>query len=253
MSLKLALVCPDTHWPNAHVRAYDLMIKVAKELVPDEIVILGDYADFYSVMSHQKDPTVFNMLKDEISEVNSRLDDLDSLFPKASKVFLEGNHEYRLERYLFDKAPALFGITETKTLLNLNRRPKWKFVPYGPNQQHRVLHSHLIARHEPLGPNAKASVTKAMCSIVHGHTHQGVSAYAISLRGEQFVSFSPGWLGDIRKDKIFSYTKSTAQWNLGFSLVYVDPKTRLFYFQNINIVENAKKLTCVVGGKVFNG
>jgi UDP-2,3-diacylglucosamine pyrophosphatase LpxH len=251
MSLGLALIIPDCHFPFANIKAYDLMIRAALEMPIDEIVILGDYADFYSVTSHRKDPSVFNMLKDEVNTVNDRLDDLDFLFPKANKVFIEGNHEYRLERYLLDHAPALFGVTETKTLLNINRRPRWKFVPYGPNQMHSVLHSYLIARHEPLGPNARSSVGRAMCNIVHGHTHRAEMAYAIGLKGEQYVCYSPGWLGDVRQDKIFGYTVNKAQWTTGFGLVHVDTKTRLFYSQNINIVEYKKKLSCVINGQVF--
>lgn len=247
MDLKLALIIPDCHIPFEDKKAYDLMVKVAIELQPDEIVILGDYADFYSVMSHQKDPTVFSMLKEEIEAVNDRLDDLDFLFPKANKVFIEGNHEYRLERYLLSAAPALFGVTETKTLLNLNRRPRWKFREYGPNQSHQVLSSYLTARHEPLASSAKATASKALCSLVYGHIHRIEESHLVGLHGDNHVCFSVGWLGDKRKDKVFGYTKGHAQWQLGFGLAYVDPKSRLFFHQKIHIID----YKCVVNGVMY--
>lgn len=130
--MKLALVIPDTHRPYHDKKAYNLMMAVAADLKPQEIVILGDYADFYCVSSHSKDPRVLSILTDEVQDVLDGLDELDKAFPGANKVFIEGNHEYRLERYLTDKAPALFGVTDTEHLLKLNQRPNWKFRPYGP-------------------------------------------------------------------------------------------------------------------------
>jgi predicted MPP superfamily phosphohydrolase len=165
--LKRALIIPDTHLPYHDKRAYKLMIKVAKELDPHEIVILGDYADFYSVSSHGKDPTILGLLIDEVESVNKHLDELDDLFPRAKKVYICGNHEHRLERYLCDKAPALFGITSIEHLFKLNLRPNWKFVPYGPRQNHKVLGSYLNARHEPLSSSAKATAAKALYSLLY--------------------------------------------------------------------------------------
>lgn len=245
------LIIPDTHRPYHHQKAYRLMLEVAAFIAPKEIIILGDYADFYCVSSHAKHPTVASLLLNEVEDVILGLDEIDRAFPEANKVFLEGNHEYRLERYLVDKAPALFGITSVKHLFQFDRRPKWTFVKYGPSQMHRVLNSHLWARHEPLGPTAKASAGKAMCSFVHGHTHRIESAYSIGLKGDQHICFSPGWLGDQRKDEIFGYTKHHQQWSMGFSVVYVNQKTGEFYPQVYQIIDGEKYLSCSVNGRLF--
>lgn len=248
MKLKVGLLIPDTHRPYHDRLAYKLMIKVAKDISPDEIVILGDYADFYSVMSHQKDPRVMNMLIDEVEDVNAGLDELDDLFPRAKKIFIEGNHCYRLERYLSDRAPALFGITSTEHLLNINRRSNWKFVGYGPNQRHKVLNSYLTARHEPLASSAKATASKALCSLVYGHIHRIEESHLVGLDGSNHVCFSVGWLGDKKQDKIFSYVKGHHQWQLGFGIVYVDEKTGYFYHTKVHIMDD---YSCVVNGKKY--
>lgn len=227
------------------------MLMVAKDIDPEMVIILGDYADFYAVSSHGKDPRIPNLLMDEVVDVLSGLQELDDLFPSAQKVFLQGNHCWRLERYLCNQAPALFGITDTKILLDFDRRPKWHFVNYGPNQMYQIFNSALWARHEPLGPTAKASAGKAMCSFVHGHTHRIEAAYSVGLRGDQHICYSPGWLGDKRKDIIFGYVKQHHQWNLGFSIVYVDKKTGLFFPSIINIIEDGNKVSCSVNGKLY--
>lgn len=248
MSLKLALIIPDCHIPYEHKKAYNLMLKIALQVKPDEIVILGDYADFYAVSSHSKDPRVANLLLDEISMVNQRLDELDKFFPEANKVYLEGNHEFRLERYLIDRAPALFGVTETRFLFDFDKRPNWRFIPYTPNQKHSVLESYLYAKHTPLSNSAKATVTKALCSLVYGHIHSMEENHIVGMNGDNHVAFSVGWLGDKSKDLVFNYVKNHHQWQLGFGLVYVDQKTRCFYHQKIHMIEHKNKISCVVNG-----
>jgi len=251
MSIELCLVVPDVHKPFHHVKAYNLMLEVASFIQPKHILILGDYADFYSVSSHSRDPRVFSMLEDELIDVLSGLDELDQLFPSAKKTFLQGNHEYRLERYLMDKAPALFGITSTEHLMDFDKRPNWKFVHYGPNQRVAVAGSKLYARHEPLAPTAKGTSTKALCSLVYGHIHRIEESHIVGLDGTNHVAFSVGWLGDKRKESIFGYVKGHHQWQLGFGLVYVDPSNGLFYHKKVHILEVDGKLSCVVNGKVF--
>jgi predicted MPP superfamily phosphohydrolase len=251
MGLENVLIIPDTHRGHHHVKAYNLMIEAASFIGVEHIYLLGDYADFFSVSSHERDPRLPQLLSDEVVDVMAGLQELDDVFPSAKKVFIEGNHEYRLERYLRDRAPALFGVTSTEHLLEINKRPNWKFVSYGPNQIVQVANSFLYARHEPIGPNAKTTATKAMCSIVHGHTHRIESAYSIGLKGDQHICYSPGWLGDKRKDMIYGYVKNHHQWTMGFSIVSVETDTGLFYPQIIQIIEDGKKVSCAVNGKVF--
>lgn len=250
MGLSCALIIPDTHRPFHDKRAYNLMLKVAKDLKPSEIVILGDYCDAYSLSSHSKDPRVFTMITDEVEDTLAGLDELDREFPSAQKVFIQGNHEWRLERYLCNQAPALFGVTDTRFLLKLNQRPKWTFIPYGPNQIHRVLGSKLLARHEPIGRTSEMTARKAMASMVFGHIHRIQMNYSVGIEGKQHVAYCPGWLGDKRKDLIFGYVKTHHDWQLGFSLVFVDDKTKFFYHCIIPILSN---YTCVFQGKQYKG
>lgn len=249
--LKSALIIPDCHIPYEDKRAYALMLRAAKDIDPDEIVILGDFADFYSVSSHAKDPRVTDLLVDEVAAVIQKLDELDKLFPRAKKVYLEGNHENRLERYLVDRAPALFGCTQVSYLFDINKRPNWTFIPYTPKQKHLVLGSHLYAKHTPLSNSAKATVTKALCSLVYGHIHSMEENHIVGMDGTNHVAFSVGWLGDKNKDLVFNYVKNHHQWQLGFGIVYVNPANRYFYHQKVHILESNGKYSCVANGKLY--
>lgn len=251
MAIKTALLIPDTHRPYHDRRAYNLMIKVAKEISLSEIVLLGDYADIYALNAHGgKNPTLPTTLIDEIEDVNKGLDELDTLFPKVKKVFIQGNHEFRFERYLLNNCPELFGITEFKNLIKIDMRKNWSYIHYGPNQSYKILNSKLTARHEPLASSAKATASKALCSLVYGHIHRIEESHLVGLDGTNHVCFSVGWLGDKRNDTIFGYVKGHHQWQLGFGLVYTNEDTGYFYHQKIHILDD---YTCVVNGKLFKG
>jgi len=248
--LQLALLIPDTHRGWHDKRAYSLMIKVAKDLNPDGIYLLGDYADMYDINGHgPKDPRIAQTLQDEVNDVNSGLDELDKLFPYAKKYYIQGNHEFRLERYIQNRCPEIFGFVSCQDLFKIRERKNWTWVPYGPSQKTRILGSKLWAKHEPLASSAKATASKALCSLVYGHIHRIEQSHITGMEGEEHVCFSVGWLGQKKADEVFGYVKSHHQWQLGFGLVWVDPKTKNFYHQIVHILDN---YTCVVNGKLYS-
>lgn len=245
--MKTALIIPDTHIPFEDQRAYALMLKVGKYVRPDEVVILGDYLDFYSVMSHPKDVTLSKLtLQREVECGQKRLREIAKTFPKATKVYIEGNHEYRLARYLRDRAPDLFGLIDLPDILGL-KPLKFKWIPYGPEQKYKVLNSKLYARHEPIGPNARTTATRSMCSLIYGHIHSIEESQVVALDGSNYRAISVGWLGDQRQ-AAFNYVHNHAQWAKGFGIVKVLPNGNWFN-TTVHIIDNK----CVYGGKLFKG
>lgn len=262
MGLPCAILWPDTHFPFEHKRAVNLVLKVCSDLGSDlkEFYFLGDLADFYYVSSHgKKHPAMKGHLKTECDAVNTFLDYLDEKFPSQTKFYIEGNHEYRLERFVTEEAPALYGMIDWQTEFGLKSsphrqaRPGWKVIPYKPRQKIKVMGSSLWARHEPRGASPQASAKNSMRNLVYGHIHRIEESHTVALDDDNYVNFSCGWLGDKKHDYVFGYVKGNHQWQLGFGLVYVDPKTKLFYHQKIHILEIKGKLSCVVNGKRYEG
>lgn len=246
MAIRRALILPDTHRPFHSVKAYNLMLEVASFIGIHEIVLLGDYADFYSVSRHLKDPRLPHMLEKEVLSVNEGLDQLDRLWPRVKKVYLEGNHEKRLETYLFDKAPALFGLTDPRDLFRLKLRSHWSYLPFGRYQSYKVLGSALHARHRPLASNPKSGLQRAGQSYCYGDIHKIEEANFVGLGGQNLVAFCPGWLGETRH-RVFDYMLSPAQWQHGFAIVSVDGSSKSFHHETIQIKSNQ----CITHGKVF--
>jgi len=246
--IKRALVIPDCHIPYEDKRAYDLMLEVAVDIDPDEIVILGDYADFYAVNGHGKDADLAGMLlQDEIYEVILRLRQLCKMFPRAKKVYIEGNHEYRLERYIAKRCADLYGLVTLEAILEL-KLLGFQYVPYGPMQKYSILDSPLVARHEPLAGGkhvAQNTVEKAMSSVIFGHTHRIQEAQVVTMNGENLRGISSGWLGD-SSSKVFDYVKGHHQWAHAFSVVHVlDNGT--WFNSLIHIID----YTCYYNGYIY--
>lgn len=245
-----ALIIPDCHIPFEDKRAYNLMLKVCRDLKITEVVLLGDYADFYDISRHGKTPGVEAIFYEEVEAVNERLDELDREFPKAKKVYIEGNHEYRLARYLTSHAEALEGVVNVPALLKLKYRKNWKWVPYRPNQLYRIGGSDLYARHEPLSGSTHAahgSVVKAGCSLVFGHIHRIQESQVVMADGAIHRGMSVGWLGDA-DHPVMSYVPSFHQWSHGFGIATILSNGNFFH-NTVHIID----YRCVVNGKLYQG
>lgn len=131
------LLIPDCHVPYQDKRAYALMLRAARSAGIKNVAILGDYLDFYAVSSHSKDPRKVD-LGWEVEQGCVALDGLDAQF-KGEKIYISGNHEDRLARYLMDKAPELFETVKVEKLLGLKDRG-WRYVPYKQHAKIGKLH-----------------------------------------------------------------------------------------------------------------
>ena len=232
-------------------------MKIAKKLPRlDELVVLGDYADFYGFQMHgPRHPDIVPSAKEEIDDVNVGLDEFDSAFHGVKKVFLEGNHEFRLERFLIQNAMPLYGIYSVSGLFKMHERKHWTWIPYHADQRHQVLGSHLWARHEPFAPNPRLSVQRALVSHIYGHVHRAEEAYLVGLDQKPKVAICPGWLGDKRMD-VFRYLKQTPNWSLGFSIIHYDPSSGWFHHEPIRIHETDIKkgdVQAVWNGELIRG
>lgn len=213
------LVLPDIHFPYHDKKAWALTRRVIAKCKPDRVIQIGDGADFYSVSSFPKDPSRKAKLKDEIDAVNAEYDLLDH----DNVVLLGGNHEYRLQRYLQDKAPALFGMVECSKLLRVQERG-WRWVPY---MQHLIVGKVLFCH--DLGHSGKNAALNTLGSaghcVVFGHTHRGGVHYGGTVGGDSHFALNVGWLGDSAQVD-YMHKAKTRDWQLGFGWINMDSKGR---------------------------
>lgn len=239
------LIVPDVHAPYHNKRAVRLMLRVAKDLKPHTIVILGDLADCYSISDYDKDPARANQFEWEIDECNALLDDIDSL-GASRKVFIEGNHEDRLPR-LLKKHSSLYGVVNIPKLLKLKER-KWSWTNYKDHIAIGKIHY----THDA-GGSARNHKFKALDlyqhSVVTGHDHRMIYVVEGNAVGNNSkLSCGFGWLGDTEQVDYTNLAKARHDWALGFGVGYFDPATGFTYLTPVPILSD---YSCVFNGKLY--
>lgn len=241
--LKRVLFIPDCHHPYEDKKAWTLMLKAARSFRPDTIVILGDFADFYSVSSFEKSPKRVQDLKYEVDYVKEKLTELD-LLGAEQKIYISGNHEDRLERYLITKAPALFETVTIPETLDLRIRG-WHYVPY--KRSFRLGKLHLTHDSGTAGQNAhRQSMAAFQASTIIGHTHRMEMTYLGNADGPPQVGAMFGWLGDFDQIDYMHQIAARRNWVHGFGVGFMEPNG-VVHLSPVPIVKGA----CVVNGELI--
>ncbi len=243
--LEKILFVPDAHVPYEDVDAFKLMLKAGKAFGPDHTIILGDFMDCYTVSSHSKHPDRANKLKEEVHATIGALRAVRAIGAK-NNVFVAGNHEDRLERYLKDRAPELFHFISIPKVLELEKIG-FKYVPY--KQSYRI--GKLNVTHDT-GTAGRYAHYKSLDTFQHniiiGHTHRLGYAVEGNAQGERHVTAMFGWLGDVEQIDYMHRVKAIKDWTLGFGIGYLDTSTGIVYVVPVPIVKN----TCLIEGKLIS-
>jgi len=119
---KKVLVYGDIHYPYQDERALNILYEYMKDYKPDAVVILGDVVDFYSISDWDKNPDHFD-LQYELDLARDHLRKVRKIVGKQTRIYyLEGNHEARLQRYVY-RHPELEGldVLNIKYLLDFDK------------------------------------------------------------------------------------------------------------------------------------
>jgi len=103
------LLLYDLHIPFHEESAIDAALEWGKAKGVNTIVLGGDYMDCYGLSHFLKDPRKRD-LQYELDAGYEELYYIQNKLHKAKIIFLPGNHERRLDKYLMLKAPELFSV-----------------------------------------------------------------------------------------------------------------------------------------------
>lgn len=192
---KTHLVIPDSHaHPEFNNNRADYLGKLILDVRPDVVIHLGDSADLSSLASYDKG-TRAAIGRTYRADIDSHLDFIDRAFSPLRKakrkmphrVFLEGNHEHRIERAL-DASPELIGTIDMRDLQleeNFNEVVYYEGGTPGVYQVDGVFYAHyfisgLMGRPISGQHHAASLLTSQMASCTQGHSH--LCDYAVRTR-----------------------------------------------------------------------
>lgn len=144
---------------------------------PDIEVYNGDIFDFYGISDHLKNPSRKATFQDEIDLAKTWLYNRRSANPDARPIFIEGNHEDRLRRFLWKWSPELSSLTvlTPEVLLGLN---EFGFERLNYKSQLNLLgflieHGDIASGAGVYTSNVAAAMAKRTASSgLCGHTHR---------------------------------------------------------------------------------
>ena len=205
------------------------------------ILINGDLLDFYQLSKFNRDPRRFSPAR-EIKMANQFLDAIDRNFPHARKIFKLGNHDERLDHYLWMVAAqnnALKAMIEElfhhylesdhglkldsrgwetvrdRQIVNLGRLP--------------VLHGHEFPYTGDSVNPARTLFLKTVSNAIMGDRHRTSEHVTRTLEDKVISCWSIGCLCGLHP-----YWCPINSWNHGFAIVEID-KVGSYQVTNVRV------------------
>lgn len=229
-----AIVLSDIHVPDHDQKALALAIAYMKDAKPDIIVLNGDIADFIAPSKYPKDPDLVETFADELSETVDLLRTIRKNHPSAAIYYTQGNHEHRVERYLYDKAPALCSLPElgVDRLLKMNEFD----IQFVDGQDSimvgsiNIHHGSIIRKHS--GDSVQSHVLSEGISTLMGHVHR-MGVYYKTDRNGTLIGIENGHLSRPDPD----YAGQCPNWQCGFSEIHYCERSKHTMVRQHHIVD----------------
>lgn len=266
-----AVVLNDAHCPFQDERALKPVMEFITDLQPDVVFINGDMIDFAGISRFSTNPlrtlsrteiriiakhnkknpdtdlVMQAAIQRELNETFDVLQRIRAAAPFAKLHYIFGNHEYRLFRYLIDRAPELAGITRAgqdqagKEILDLGyllrfdelginkvfSGQKESFMRWGKRLV--IGHFDMVRKHS--GWTAKGLIEDKGISLIQAHTHRLGSFFRTQFGGEVQQAHENGCLCSLSPEYMTS-----PNWQQGLCVVTKHKKTDHFCVQPLPLV-----------------
>lgn len=204
----------DVHVPFHDDNAVTKALAVIKKWQPDILYLNGDIIDFYSISAYDKDPARLLLLQEEIDKTIELFGKIrHAVGEGCSIVYLEGNHEARLQKYLA-RHPEISQLNclKLEELLKLSDFD----IHLHPNLMAVIgdtIVTHGTIVRSKSGYTGHGQLEKWGMSGISGHTHR-LSAVHRTTFGSDYVWLEQGCLCDLHP----SYVDGTPDWQQGFAI-----------------------------------
>lgn len=239
---KKIVILSDIHMPFHDVKTLLAVRKFIKKEQPDILILNGDIMDQYNSSVFDKHPMrTQGGLQREFDIAHAVIKFLVSVVPKAKKIYLWGNHEYRFWRQMF-KDPNLYSLKS----VNFESCLKLKELGIQFETKAVLLHGLLLKHGIKCGKFPASNELEAEdmtgCS---GHAHK-LQMFMRNTRENTYSWVSTGHLADTKQLDYVRVEENTINWTQGFCVAYSDGKKvfqtpvpiikNTFVFNNIEYV-----------------
>ena len=237
---QMVVVGNDFHVPFQDEQALALFRRFLRREQPAWLILNGDFQDCWEISRFDRVPRTGKDFREEIQIGKKILCSIRSILPRARITWIEGNHEFRLRRYLIQNARELYGLPglSMTELFDLSRL-RIEYVACHPSASRftdnfirvgnlYVGHWDKVALHG--GYAAKSLVETKGVSVLQGHTHRFGAHARTTVDGRVLLGIEN--FSMCRREA--SYV-ANPNWQTGFSVVYLEPASGRFHWYPIEI------------------
>jgi len=242
--IQKTVLMPDIHHPHYEKRTMDAINQFISDYDPNELVYMGDQMSLDCISFWNKDRPLlkegqrlmkdYNMFDRDILQVHENITSSGT-----RRVFMIGNHEYRVQAYV-EKNPELEDFIDIVRHLELYERG-YDVIPF--NEIHKIGKLNVIHGYYWNMYHAKKTVEAFEGNVVYAHVHNPQMYAKVSPidRKGYHTATALGCICNIKPD----YKKNAPNfWQNGFGIVEHLPATGFFNLFPITIIE---------GSFMFNG
>src|SRR5256712_6585329 len=108
---QLVVIANDFHIPFHDEKALLLFQLFLRRERPDWLILNGDFQDCWEISNYDLTPRTGKEFKEEIQIGKRVLRSFRRSLPRSRITWIEGNHEFRLRKYLIQRAKELYGLS----------------------------------------------------------------------------------------------------------------------------------------------
>lgn len=234
MSIKRRIVLPDLHLPFQDKKLLACWLDRLADIWWDGVDIMGDFLDCYTLSRFDTNPLRKDNFQQEVDEGRELLEQIrHRVLGKggADIRYSEGNHEDRLRKVLWQKAPALahlrnLTIPDILGLKDLNIHWHSTQDPYRIEDLW-YTHGDLLRHHAGMSARAKSEAIHG--SVLVGHTHRMGWSPKTTWGGTD-DAYEVGHMTD---PKQLDYVRTTFNWQAGWAEVTFEKGTHRVDFYRV--------------------
>lgn len=214
-------VLSDVHVPYHDQRAVTQAVAFLKKNHRlTHLLLNGDFMDFYRISKWEQNPKARNLVE-EVRAGKDALSWLRGQFKSAEVLYKLGNHDERLDKYIWGKAPELFALSNVQLMhvMDFEKFGVTEIRDQRPIMAGKlpIFHGHELPRgmSSPVNP-ARGAYMRTAHTMLMGHLHRPSTHTEPDMFKNDTTCWSTGCLCDMTPE----YARLN-KWSHGFCYVEV--------------------------------
>ncbi|CAB4185681.1 Calcineurin-like phosphoesterase domain, ApaH type [uncultured Caudovirales phage] len=176
--------------PTHDEKAIQVCLKMIQDTQPEVIACVGDNLDFPEMGKYLTYPAYAQTTQASIDRATFFCAQMRAMAPNAKIIWLAGNHEERMPKYILVNAGVAYGlrkgnIPESWPVLSVpylcrmdefgvEYRPGYPAADYWVNEKLRIIHGDRV---KSSGSTAHVYLNQEKTSVIYGHIHRIETAF----------------------------------------------------------------------------